>query len=63
MKLVSFDRHGKSGFGAVIGDGILDLGGSRYQDTQFANLREVFAAGPMALVELQKLVNEGSPNF
>ena len=28
MKLVSFDRHGKSGFGAVIGDGILDLRGS-----------------------------------
>ena len=63
MKLVSFDRNGKSGFGAVIGDGILDLSGSRYQNTQFANLREVFAAGPSALVELKKLVNARSPNL
>jgi 2-keto-4-pentenoate hydratase/2-oxohepta-3-ene-1,7-dioic acid hydratase in catechol pathway len=35
MRLVSFERAGKSGFGAVVGDGVVDLGialGGRYAD-------------------------------
>ncbi len=38
MKLVSFERNGQAGFGAVIGDdGVVDLGaalGGRYADLQ-----------------------------
>ena len=26
MKLVSFERSGQAGFGAVVGDGVVDLG-------------------------------------
>jgi 2-keto-4-pentenoate hydratase/2-oxohepta-3-ene-1,7-dioic acid hydratase in catechol pathway len=35
MRLVSFERAGKSGFGAVVGDGVVDIGialGGRYAD-------------------------------
>ena len=35
MKLVSFERSGQAGFGAVVGDGVVDLGkalGGRYAD-------------------------------
>jgi len=50
MKLVSFRRNGKDGFGAVAGDGVVDLSarlGGKYED-----LRSVLKAG--ALDELRK---------
>ena len=60
MKLVSFNHDGKDGYGAVLDGGILDLSGALYQESHFANLREVFAAGPGALTELNRLVKAGS---
>ena len=60
MKLVSFNHDGKDGYGAVLDGGILDLSGALYQESHFASLREVFAAGPGALTELRRLVDAGS---
>ena len=60
MKLVSFNHDGKDGYGAVLKGGILDLSGALYQESHFANLREVFSAGSGALAELNRLVNAGS---
>ena len=60
MKLVSFNHDGKDGYGAVLGDGILDLSGALYQESHFSNLREVLSAGPGALTELRRLVDAGS---
>lgn len=63
MKLISFNHDGKNGFGAIIDGGILDLSGALYQETHFSGLRDVFAAGPGALTELQRLVDGGSPTL
>lgn len=43
MKLLSFSKNGKSSFGALVGDGVIDLG----KRTKFASLREALAAGAM----------------
>ena len=47
MKLVSYHRDGKDGFGVVVDDGIADLSGLLYKETHFANLREVLVADGM----------------
>jgi 2-keto-4-pentenoate hydratase/2-oxohepta-3-ene-1,7-dioic acid hydratase in catechol pathway len=46
MKLVSFERAGQAGFGAVAGDGIVDLG--RALDGRFADLKSVLAGDGLA---------------
>lgn len=59
MKLVSFTREDRPGFGAVKEDGIIDLGsafGGRYPD-----LKAVLAAG--ALAEASRLVASREPDF
>ncbi|MGD9944496.1 MAG: fumarylacetoacetate hydrolase family protein [Burkholderiaceae bacterium] len=59
MKLVSFSRGGRSGFGAVSGDGIIDLGaafGGRYAD-----LKAMLADD--ALAEAGKLALARKPDF
>jgi hypothetical protein len=54
MKLVSFQAAGKPRFGAVAGDGIVDLTG------EFGSLREALAAN--ALGRLRELPRDGSPS-
>ena len=46
MKLVSFERQGKAGFGLHTGDGILDLG--RALGGRFADLRDLIAGDGLA---------------
>ena len=46
MKLVSFERAGQAGFGAVVGDGVVDLG--RALDGRFADLKSVLAGDGLA---------------
>jgi 2-keto-4-pentenoate hydratase/2-oxohepta-3-ene-1,7-dioic acid hydratase in catechol pathway len=43
MKLLSFSRNGKASFGALVGDGVVDLS----KRTKYASLREALAAGAM----------------
>jgi 2-keto-4-pentenoate hydratase/2-oxohepta-3-ene-1,7-dioic acid hydratase in catechol pathway len=58
MRLVSFERKGRRGFGVVVGDGVVDaaprLAGKP------SGLREALAAGPSA--ELDRLAN-AAPDF
>ena len=63
MKLVSFYHDGREGYGAVKDDGIVDLSGAMYQETHFANLKSVFAAGAGALGWLKATAAEASPTF
>lgn len=59
MKLVSFTRENRPGFGAVKGDGIIDLG-SRFGD-RFADLKALLAGG--AIAEASALVATQEPDF
>ena len=63
MKLVSFYHDGREGYGAVKDDGIVDLSGAMFQETHFANLKSVFAAGDGALASLKATVAEAPPTF
>ena len=63
MKLISFYHDGREGYGAVKDDGIVDLSGAMYEETHFANLKSVFAAGDGALVSLKKTAAEATPTF
>ncbi len=63
MKLASYVHDGKSGYGAVVGDGIVDLSSALYQETNFASLRHLLAAGPGALTEFKALVANSKPSF
>lgn len=61
MKLVSFRRQGRDGFGAVLGDGVVDLSGVFLMETRFTDLRELLAAGA---VDLARETAEGAePDF
>ena len=51
MKLLSFERDGKAGFGLVVGDGVVDL--TRALGGRYADLRGLLAAG--ALPEVRAL--------
>ena len=59
MKLVSYQRAGRDGFGAVVHDGVIDLGaalGGRYAD-----LKALLASG--ALGEAQQAIAGRTPDF
>jgi 2-keto-4-pentenoate hydratase/2-oxohepta-3-ene-1,7-dioic acid hydratase in catechol pathway len=59
MRLVSFSRRGKEGFGAVVGEGVVDLHtrlGGRYAD-----LKAALTAG--GLGELRPLAERQEPDF
>jgi len=59
MRLVSFSRRGKEGFGAVVGEGVVDLHtrlGGRYAD-----LKAALTAG--GLGELRPLAERQQPDF
>jgi 2-keto-4-pentenoate hydratase/2-oxohepta-3-ene-1,7-dioic acid hydratase in catechol pathway len=59
MKLITFERAGQQSYGAVIADGIFDLG-SRYGD-RFGDLRAVLAAD--ALKTVQHKLDGVTPDF
>lgn len=63
MKLVSFFHDGREGYGAVKDEGIVDLSGAMYQETHFANLKGVMAAGDGAIAALKATVEAGEPTF
>ena len=63
MKLASYNHDGKEGYGAVVGDGIVDLSGALYQETNFASLVDLLAAGPAVLAEFRHLVDGSAPTF
>ncbi len=52
MKLISFDRQGVPGFGAVLDGGVLDLG--KAAGGAFADLRSLITAGPQTAAMLVK---------
>lgn len=54
MRLMSFERTGRPGFGIVVGDGVVDAG--RRLPGSFKTLRDALIAG--ALPELRALANE-----
>lgn len=53
MRLVSFERNGRAGFGLVVGDGIVDA--STFLDGKYGGLRDALTAG--ALPELGRLAS------
>lgn len=57
MKLLSFTAAGKSSFGALSGENIVDLG----RRTRYPTLRAALAAGAMA--ELKAAAKDGAPDF
>jgi 2-keto-4-pentenoate hydratase/2-oxohepta-3-ene-1,7-dioic acid hydratase in catechol pathway len=60
MRLVSY-RHGdRERYGAVKEDGIVDLSGLLFQETHFANLRDVLAAG--GVNDLRSAIDSTSPD-
>jgi 2-keto-4-pentenoate hydratase/2-oxohepta-3-ene-1,7-dioic acid hydratase in catechol pathway len=59
MKLLSFSRKGKSSYGAVIGDGIVDLGARLGQ--LYPTLRDALAAD--AIAELRRTAESGKPDL
>lgn len=61
MKLISFRHGAHEGFGALKGDGVVDLTGVSYFETHFTSLRDVFAAG--VLRELGATVEETQPGL
>ena len=63
MKLVSFYHDGREGYGAVKDDGIVDLSGAMYQETHFANLKGVMAAGRGAVSSLEATVASATPTL
>jgi 2-keto-4-pentenoate hydratase/2-oxohepta-3-ene-1,7-dioic acid hydratase in catechol pathway len=54
MRLMSFERVGRPGFGVVVGDGVVDAGRRLFGNPR--TLREALVAG--ALPELRRLANE-----
>ena len=63
MKLVSFYHEGREGYGAVKDDGIVDLTGAMHQETHFANLKGVMAAGGAAVSSLETTVDSATPTL
>jgi len=59
MKLLSFERDGKAGFGAVVGEGVVDLGAAL--QSRFADLKALLAAD--ALAEAQQAVAGRQADF
>jgi len=59
MKLISFERKGQTGFGAVIDGGVVDLGAAL--GGRFADLRSLLAAD--ALVEARAMLAGRSADF
>ncbi|MEO8523632.1 MAG: fumarylacetoacetate hydrolase family protein [Caldimonas sp.] len=59
MKLISFSRQGRSGFGAVTDAGVIDLGAAFAG--KYADLRAMLAAG--AMPEAARLVGERAADF
>ena len=57
MKLASFQAGGRTGFGAVVGDGIVDLAGR----TRYASVLEVLRAG--ALADLSAAISGVKPDL
>lgn len=57
MKLISFERNGKSGFGAVKGSAVIDLGAA----LGMSDLKSFLAAG--ALDQAEAVLNERQPDF
>ena len=57
MKLVSFERQGRAGFGAVVGEGVIDLGAAfagRYADLKSLLAGDAVAeAARMAAMKLK----------
>ena len=60
MKLVRFDCEGTARIGVIKGAGIVDLVASGSRLTQ---IREIAAAGPEALRELETLVDRATPTY
>ena len=60
MKLVSFRHGGRDAFGAVVGEGVINLSGTLVFETMFANLGEALAAD--ALDELRKAIAGQKPD-
>ncbi len=58
MRLMSFEKNGRNGFGVIVGDGVVDAG--RRLAGNPRTLRDALRAG--ALPELRKLANE-KPDF
>lgn len=61
MKLVSFRHGSREGFGALVGDGVVDLTGVSYYETNYPTLRDVFAGG--VVEELAQTVRESRPEL
>jgi len=61
MKLVSFRRGGKDGFGVVTGGGVIDLTGKPVAGNIYADPGEVFAAG--AVEAVRKAADGASADF
>ena len=61
MKLVSFQYGGRDRFGAVVGDGIVDLTATLFCDSMFAGLREAMVAD--ALDDMRKAVQGQKPDL
>ncbi len=59
MKIASYTARGKPAFGAVVGDGVVDL--TRRLDGRFSTLREALAAG--ALDEIGRAIAGAHPDF
>jgi len=58
MKLISFERNGKSGFGVLKGNGVIDLGAALHMPDL-----KTFLAGDDALARAEALLNERSADF
>ncbi|MBM3488810.1 MAG: fumarylacetoacetate hydrolase family protein [Alphaproteobacteria bacterium] len=62
MRLVSFRHKGRDKFGAVVGDGVIDLTTTIYEgERSFADLRDVFALG--AIEEIRAWVPKLEPDL
>ena len=59
MRLVSFERQGRAGFGAVVDGGIVDLGTAF--EGRYADLKALLAAD--AVAEAQRLAAQRRPDF
>jgi hypothetical protein len=45
MRLASYERRGKAGFGVVVGDGVVDLG--KALEDRYADLKSLLEAGAL----------------
>ena len=59
MKLISYTASGRNSYGAVVGDGVVDLG--RRLGDRCPTLRAAIAAG--ALASAAKEVNSAAPDI